>query len=72
VYAVIIISLSLALEGRKPHPATALVRMEAFQVLDALFDRITGLAFAPGYSLDLNPAVWANGPQTLRVTLTAG
>jgi hypothetical protein len=28
------------------------------------------MAFAPGYALDLNPVVWANGPQTLRVTLT--
>jgi cytochrome P450 len=60
--------------GAGPHicPAAALARMEAFHALDALFNRITGMAFAPGYSLDLNPVVWANGPQTLRVTLTAG
>jgi cytochrome P450 len=59
--------------GAGPHicPAAALARMEAFHALDALFDRIAGMAFAPGYSLDLNPVVWANGPQTLRVTLTA-
>ena len=59
--------------GAGPHicPAAALARMEAFHALNALLDRIAGMEFAPGYVLDLNPVVWANGPQTLRVTLTA-
>ena len=59
--------------GAGPHicPAAALARMEAFHALNVLLDRVAGLAFAPGYTLDLNPVVWANGPQTLRVTLTA-
>jgi hypothetical protein len=30
---------------------------------------VTSPAFAPGYTLDLNRVVWANGPQTLRVVL---
>jgi cytochrome P450 len=60
--------------GAGPHicPAAALARMEAFHALNTLLDRVSGLAFPPGYTLDLNPVVWANGPQTLRVTLTAG
>jgi cytochrome P450 len=59
--------------GAGPHicPAAALARMEAFHALNTLLDRIAGMEFAPGYVLDLNPVVWANGPQTLRVTLTA-
>ena len=58
--------------GAGPHicPAAALARMEAILALNALLDRTGGMAFAPGYALDLNPVVWANGPQTLRVTLT--
>jgi cytochrome P450 len=60
--------------GAGPHicPAAALARMEAFHALNTLLDRVSGLAFVPGYTLDLNPVVWANGPQTLRVTLTTG
>jgi cytochrome P450 len=60
--------------GAGPHicPAAALARMEAFHALNTLLNRVAGLAFAPGYTLDLNPVVWANGPQTLRVTLTVG
>jgi cytochrome P450 len=58
--------------GAGPHicPAAALARMEACLAVGALLNRIDGMAFAPGYALDLNPVVWANGPQTLRVTLT--
>ncbi len=57
--------------GAGPHicPAASLARMEALHALDALMNRVTGMAFAPGYTLDLNPVVWANGPQTLRVVL---
>jgi cytochrome P450 len=58
--------------GAGPHicPAAALARMEACLAVGTLLDRIDAMAFAPGYALDLNPVVWANGPQTLRVTLT--
>ena len=57
--------------GAGPHicPAASLARMEAFHALDALMNRVGGMEFAPGYTLDLNPVVWANGPQTLRVVL---
>jgi len=60
--------------GAGPHicPAAALARMEAFHALNTLLNHVADMAFAPGYTLDLNPVVWANGPQTLRVTLTAG
>ncbi len=58
--------------GAGPHicPAAALARMEACLALGALLDRVDAVEFAPGYTLDLNPVVWANGPQTLRVKLT--
>ena len=58
--------------GAGPHicPAANLARMEACIALDSLLDRIASMGFAPGYTLDLNPVIWANGPQTLKVTLT--
>ena len=58
--------------GAGPHicPAAALARMEACLATNALLDRVDAMAFSPDYTLDLNPVVWANGPQTLRVTLT--
>jgi cytochrome P450 len=58
--------------GAGPHicPAAALARMEACLATNALLDRGGAMAFAPGYTLDLNPVVWANGPQTLWVRLT--
>jgi cytochrome P450 len=58
--------------GAGPHicPAAALARMEACLATVALLDRIDRLAFSPDYMLDLNPVVWANGPQTLRVKLS--
>lgn len=58
--------------GAGPHicPAAALARLEACLATAALLDRVEAMAFAPDYVLDLNPVIWANGPWTLRVTLT--
>jgi len=58
--------------GAGPHicPAAALARLEACLATNALLDRIDAMAFAPGYAPDLNPVVWANGPQTLRARLS--
>ena len=57
--------------GAGPHicPAANLARMEACIALESLLNRIDALAIAPGYALDLNPVIWANGPQTLKVKL---
>ena len=58
--------------GAGPHicPAAALARLEACLATAALLDRVEAMSFAPDYKLDLNPVIWANGPWTLRVTLT--
>jgi cytochrome P450 len=58
--------------GAGPHicPAAALARMEACLATTALLDRVAAMSFAPSYAPDLNPVIWANGPWTLRVTLT--
>ncbi len=43
--------------------------MEARSAIETLFDGVSSLELAPGYVFDPNPVFWANGPQTLRVTL---
>jgi cytochrome P450 len=57
--------------GAGPHicPAAGLARLEARIAAETLLDRVDALAFPPDHALDLNPVVWANGPQTLRVKL---
>ncbi len=57
--------------GAGPHvcPGAFLARMEAQSAVETLLDRVARLELAPGYVFDPNPVFWANGPQTLRVTL---
>ncbi len=57
--------------GTGPHvcPGAFLARMEAQIAVETLLDRVARLELAPGYVFDPNPVFWANGPQTLRVTL---
>ena len=57
--------------GAGPHvcPGAFLARMEAQIAVETVLDRVARLELAPGYVFDPNPVFWANGPQTLRVTL---
>ena len=59
--------------GAGPHicPAAGLARLEAKIAAEVLLDRVAGLSLPEDHVPDPNPVVWANGPQTLRVRLTA-
>ena len=59
--------------GGGPHvcPGAALARLEGRVALEVFLDRVGSARLADGYTRELVPVFWANGPRRLPVTVTA-
>ena len=58
--------------GAGPHicPGAYLARMETRVALETFIGRVASFAIAPSHRENPNPVFWANGPETLRLSLT--